>query len=147
MEDRCYASPAFAAEFLAHGLSMPSVLNAAAVLFNRKDSLHDEFLARHFGFAVDRYPKHYLPSPVALLEGIVMGLGYGLAPSAQAGPVAASGALIELAPDDPVLVDLYWHHWEVEPPLAQEISRLVIDEARRHLLLRAEDSPALAKAA
>ena len=47
MEYRCYASPAFASKYLPSGLSLPAVLSAAAVLFNRKDSLHDEFLARH----------------------------------------------------------------------------------------------------
>jgi hypothetical protein len=44
MEYRCYASTAFANEFLPAGLSLQSVLAAAAVLYNRKDSLHDEFL-------------------------------------------------------------------------------------------------------
>ena len=147
MEYRCYASPEFAGEFLPAGLSVPAVLHAAAVLFNRKDSLHDEFLARHFGFAVDRYPKHYLPSPMALLEGVAMGLGYGLIPSAQAGPLLAAGRLVEVATEEPALVDLYWHHWEAEPPVAREISQLVVDQARRHLMPCAPPSAELAKAA
>ncbi len=134
MEYRCYASPAFAAEFLPTGLSLRSVLSAPAVLFNRKDALHDEFLARHFGFAIDRYAKHYLPSPVALLEGVAMGLGYGLIPSSHAHPLVSAGRLVDLAPHEPVLVDLYWHHWEVEPPLARDTSRLVVERARRHLV-------------
>jgi len=147
MEYRCYASPAFTAEFLPAGLSLPGILAAAAVLFNRKDSLHDEFLARHFGFAIERYTKHYLPSPVALLEGVAMGLGYGLIPSAQAHPLVLSNRLVEVTPDEPVLVDLYWHHWEVEPPLAQQISQLVIDQARRQLVPSAVAQTDLAKAA
>jgi LysR family transcriptional regulator, chromosome initiation inhibitor len=147
MEYRCYASPAFAVEFLPAGLSLPGVLAAAAVLFNRKDSLHDEFLARHFGFPVDRYTKHYLPSPVALLEGVAMGLGYGLIPSAQAQPLVLSNRLVEVTPNEPVLVELYWHHWEVEPPLAQEISQWVIDQARRQLVQSAVAQTGLAEAA
>jgi LysR family transcriptional regulator, chromosome initiation inhibitor len=147
MEYRCYASPAFASEFLPAGLSLPGVLAAAAVLFNRKDSLHDEFLSRHFGFAIDRYTRHYLPSPVALLEGVAMGLGYGLIPSAQAQPLVLSNRLLEVATDEPVLVDLYWHHWEVEPPLAQQISQLVVDQARRQLVPCAVAQSELARAA
>jgi LysR family transcriptional regulator (chromosome initiation inhibitor) len=147
MEYRCYASPTFAAEFLPAGLSLPGVLAAAAVLFNRKDSLHDEFLSRHFGFAIERYTKHYLPSPVALLEGVAMGLGYGLIPSAQANPLVLSNRLVEVTPEEPVLVDLYWHHWEVEPPLAQQISQLVVDQARRQLVPSAVAQTDLAKAA
>lgn len=147
MEYRCYASPAFVSEFLPAGLNLPAVLVAAAILFNRKDSLHDEFLHRHFGFAVERYAKHYLPSPVALLEGVAMGLGYGLVPSSQAQALALAGRLVDLAPDEPVLVDLYWHHWEVEPPIAQEISRLVIEHARRQLVPSRATPADLAQAA
>ena len=134
MEYRCYASPAFAQQFFPVGLTAAAVLVAPAVLFNRKDALHDEFLRHHFGFAVDRYAKHYLPAPLALLEGIATGVGYGLIPTQQAGPLAMDGRLVDLAPREPVQVDLYWHHWEVEPPISREITELIVREARRYLL-------------
>lgn len=96
----CYANPTFAQEFMPQGLTAHAAVRAPAVLFNRKDSLHDEFLQRRFGFSIDHYAKHYLPSPVALLlEGIANGLGYGLIPSQQAAPLAAQGRLVELAAD------------------------------------------------
>lgn len=147
MEYRCYSNPGFAANHFANGLTAPAVLGAAAVLFNRKDSLHDEFLQAYFGFAIERYAKHYLPSPAALLDGIVMGLGYGLAPSQQAQPLVVAGRLLELAPQAPVLVDLFWHHWDIEPPLAQDISRLIVQEARRQLLPYRQREAALVEAA
>ena len=133
MEYRCYATPDFVAEFFSRGLHIPAVLAAPAILFNRKDSLHDDFLLRHFAFAVDRYAKHYLPSPLALLEGIAMGAGYGLVPSSQAQPLVDCGQLVDIAPSEPMMVDLYWHHWELEPPLAQEISRLIVGTGHRSL--------------
>lgn len=134
MEYRCYATPAFAAEFLSEGLTVASVLRAPAVLFNRKDALHDDFLERRFGVRIDRYPRHYLPSPAALLEGIAIGAGYGLAPSTQAQGLVQEGVLIDLAPGQPMQVNLYWHHWEMEPPLAQDIARLVVEHASRCLI-------------
>jgi LysR family transcriptional regulator (chromosome initiation inhibitor) len=134
MEYRCYATTDFVAEFLDDGLTIPNVLRAPAVLFNRKDALHDEFLQRRFGMRIDRYPRHYLPSPSALLEGIAMGAGYGLAPSTQAQGLVQQGALQELAPSQPVHVDLYWHHWETEPPIAREISELIVGHAARCLI-------------
>ena len=108
MEYRCYATPGFISEFLDGGLTVRNVLRAPAVLLNRKDALHDEFLQRRFGMRIDRYPRHYLPSPSALLEGIAMGAGYGLVPSTQAQGLVQEGVLQEMAPDDPVKVDLYW---------------------------------------
>lgn len=133
MEYRCYAAPAFVEEFFPDGLNVHSVLAAPAMLFNRKDSLHDDFLKRRFGFSVDRYSRHYLPSPLALLQGIVMGAGYGLVPSSQTASLVAEGRLVELAPAEPVMVDLHWHHWDLEPPIAHEITTLIVSVARAHL--------------
>ena len=133
MEYRCYATPDFVAQFFPDGLSIAATLAAPAVLFNRKDSLHDEFLSRHFGFAVDRYARHYLPSPLALMEGIAMGAGYGLVPSSQAQPLLDTGQFVEMAASEPMMVDLFWHHWELEPPLAQEISQLIVSTGHRLL--------------
>jgi LysR family transcriptional regulator (chromosome initiation inhibitor) len=134
MEYRCYATPGFIAEFLADGLTVRNVLRAPAVLFNRKDALHDDFLQRRFGMRIDRYPRHYLPSPSALLEGIAMGAGYGLVPSTQAQGLVQEGVLHELAPDEPVKVELYWHHWEMEPPIAREITELIVARAKQCLI-------------
>ncbi len=137
MEYRCYATPAFAADYFPNGLNVQAVLTAPAILFNRKDSLHDDFLKRRFGFAVERYPRHYLPSPMILMEGVVAGVGYGLVPSLQAAAAAERGELVDLAPDEPVLVNLHWHHWELEPPLSREITKLVVGHAQAQLLPRA----------
>lgn len=134
MEYRCYATPDFAAEFLGGGLTVANVLRAPAVLFNRKDALHDEFLERRFGVRIDRYPRHYLPSPSALLEGIAMGAGYGLAPSTQAHGLVQEGVLTELTPREPALVNLFWHHWEMEPPIAREITELIVGDAAGWLI-------------
>jgi LysR family transcriptional regulator (chromosome initiation inhibitor) len=46
-----------------------------------------------------------------------------------------------------VLVDLFWHHWDIEPPLAQDISRLIVQEARRQLLPYRQRETALVEAA
>jgi LysR family transcriptional regulator (chromosome initiation inhibitor) len=134
MEYRCYATTGFVAEFLGDGMTVSNVLRVPAILFNRKDALHDDFLQRRFGIRIDRYPRHYLPSPTALLEGIAMGAGYGLAPSTQAQILVQEGVLQDLAPGDPVHVALYWHHWAMEPPLAREITELIVGHAAKCLI-------------
>jgi LysR family transcriptional regulator, chromosome initiation inhibitor len=133
MTYRCCATPAYAQEHFPNGLTVPDVLRATAVLFNRKDALHDEFLSSVFGFPIDRYARHYLPSPAALLEAITIGAGYGLVPGAQCeGPMHA-GQLVDLAPEHAVDVALYWHHWELEPPMAREITALIVEVASHQL--------------
>jgi LysR family transcriptional regulator (chromosome initiation inhibitor) len=130
---KCVAHPVFAHQHFSDGFQLASVLAAPAILFNRKDSLHDLFLECVFGFRVEKYTKHYFPSPVALLDAIRAGVGYGLVPLKQAKQFLVSGELIELTAQNEVTVDLYWHHWEVEPPPAAAISRLIIDEAKKRL--------------
>src|SRR5690606_16247698 len=103
-----------------------AVLSTPAVLFNRKDSLHDDFLKELFGFAVERYARHYLPSPVALLEGVAMGAGYGLIPSWQAALLVETGRLVDVCPNKYAMVNLYWHHWDLEPPMASDITALIV---------------------
>lgn len=71
MEYRCYASPGFADRHFSKGFTLQAALDAPAVVFNRKDSLHDEFLERVFGFPVARYLKHYLPAPNTLRDAIL----------------------------------------------------------------------------
>ena len=134
MEYLCVSAPQFAARHFGDGLSPRSVLTAPAVLFDRKDSLHDEFLLSAFGFKVERYVRHYVPSPWALLDIIVAGCAYGLVPVAQARSGLQSGQLVDLAPGRPLLVALYWHHWEGELPLAGEITRRVLRRARAELI-------------
>jgi len=130
LEYRCYASPGFARDVFPAGVALPAVLTAPTVLFDRKDSLHDRYLAQRFGFAIDRYPRHYLPSPDALMQAIEQGVGYGLLPSRQAAARVAGGVLVELAPRLPVTVALHWHHWEFEPPLCRALTELVLEHAR-----------------
>lgn len=132
MEYRCFATRSFAEEYFPKGFTLQLALRAPAVLFNRKDSLHDEFLQNVFGVKVENYTKHYLPAPGTLLEGIAAGVGYGLVPTVQVQERYAA-ELIELAPNHPVCVSLHWHHWAAEPPLPQEITALVVSEAAKAL--------------
>ncbi len=134
MRYRCVAPPEFAGRHFANGFMLADALKVTAILFNRKDALHDSFLKSFFGVAVGKYVKHYFPSPGALLNGILNGLGYGLVPAMQADPLIASGQLVDLAPEQSLVVDLYWHHWESEPPPAAKISQLVMAHARHCLV-------------
>lgn len=132
MEYRCYAARVLAQRCFPKGFTVHGALQAPAVLFDRKDSLHDEFLSALLGFRLERYNRHYLPSPQALLDGIAQGIGYGVVPCAQVvGPLA--DALVDLAPQHPLQVELYWHHWSAEPPQSRTITDQVLQEAGRAL--------------
>lgn len=130
----CVATPEFVRTHFPNGLVLPSILAVPAILFDRKDAIHDRFLSMLFGVDVGQYRKHYFPSPTALLNAILNGLGYGLVPEMQLGSLLRSGSLVDIAPSSHLLLELYWHHWESEPEPLAKITALVIDRARRTLV-------------
>ncbi|MCY1556715.1 hypothetical protein D9M68_934880 [compost metagenome] len=50
---------------------------------------------------------------------------------------------MDLCPNHRVMVDLYWHHWELEPPLAHDVTALIVKVAQRELVSRAIEEPVL----
>ncbi|MGG1945327.1 HTH-type transcriptional regulator ArgP [Trinickia sp. NRRL B-1857] len=136
---RCVATPAFAQTYFPHRLRIHEAVSAPAILFNRKDALHDKFLKLQFGVELERYVKHYFPSSYGLLRAIEMGCGYGVVPSDQAQPLLDSGRLVDLAPLSPLRVPLYWHHWRREPPLAERVTEFVTLSARQALTFDGAD--------
>ena len=133
MEYRCVATPTFAQRFFPKGMHLRETVSAPAILFNRKDSLHDAFLKALFGVEVTRYVRHYFPSSVALLNAICSGNGYGVVPASQLRAMLDTGQLIDLSPELGLTVPLYWHHWLQEPPIAKQVTAFVVQFARRAL--------------
>lgn len=129
----CVATPEFRQKYFNTGLSTAAVLAAPAILFDRKDTLHDRYLEQLFGVKVGQYTRHYLPSTTALLDGICAGLGYALAPGMRITDMLANGQLIEITPGCKVIVPLYWHHWKLELPLAQAMTQTITAHARKTL--------------
>jgi len=129
MEYRCYASRQFADIHFSRGITVHNTLKAPALLFNKKDSLHDDFLADLFGVRIEKYIKHYVPASVTLLNGVVEGVGYGLVPSMQVIHHPYKSELVDIAPERTVLVPMYWHHWLSEPPQLKLITKLVTEIA------------------
>lgn len=133
MEYRCFAAPAFAHRYFPNGLTVHGIETVPAVIFNRKDSLHDTFVKTVFGIELNKGPRHYFPSPAALLYAIVGGNGYGLVPLRQARALIEAGRLVDLMPDLGLSIPLFWHHWREEPPLSRKLTGLVVDCAREAL--------------
>lgn len=132
---RCLGKAEFVQSRFPRGLDVASILAAPAIVFDRKDSLHDEFLKGVFSFPIERYPRHYISSPEALLRAVRAGRGYGMVPVHRDGDEnLREWGLVDLVPGRHTDVTLYWHCWSSELPVAREITSLVTAEARRQLI-------------
>ncbi len=116
--------------------SLQALLQVPAVVFNRKDGLHDAFLAQHYQATAVRYPRHYVPSLDALEQALAMGLGWGIhrdPPRRRAGQKPPALPWVDLCPGRLMDLPLYWHHWAREPIAAQLLSAAVVKAARSAL--------------
>ena len=86
-----------------------------------------------FGLRLGDYPYLTMPSTHALFEAVKAGLGYGLSPELQVGEALASGEVIDLLPDDPPSVSLYWHGWALQSPRLARFTATLVAEARQRL--------------
>jgi LysR family transcriptional regulator, chromosome initiation inhibitor len=101
------------------------------LVFNEKDELQDEALAR-LGVRIRPPVVHRVPSASDFFEAIRLGLGWGMLSDLQAGRDLAAGRLVRL-PGDSASVALYWQHWRLESPRLARFTESVHRAARLHL--------------
>lgn len=130
---RCVASRGFAEQHFASGVDHESLLKAPGIIFNRHDSLHLGFLDNRYGIGINEFPLQIVPSVHSLVDFVRAGLGYGICPELQLGDRLRNGELVDLVPDDPPTVTLYWQSWALQTPRLERFTRTLVDEARRRL--------------
>lgn len=133
MRYRCMAAPAFRDRWFGKGMTRTAVQQAPVVQFNRKDKLQADFLQRHYGLMQGGYPSHFVPASEAFMRAIELGLGWGMLPEVQMAALQRQGALVDIAPNRPVDVQLYWHTWKVQSPRMERLSRSLLEAARKML--------------
>lgn len=132
------ASPAFMARHFAEGVGAASLALAPSLLFNTKDELQDRWVRRLCHRHVE-LPRHTLPSSQAFVTATLAGMGWGMLPLALALPHLQDGGLVELVPDTPLDVPLYWQQARAASHLLEGLTREVVAAARQALLPPGKD--------
>jgi LysR family transcriptional regulator (chromosome initiation inhibitor) len=74
-----------------------------------------------------------LPSPQAFVTAGLAGMGWGLHPECLIAPHLQEGTLLELVPESPFDVPLYWQETRAASALLEGLSRAVVQAARGSL--------------
>lgn len=118
-------------------VSAHRLLAQPAVIFNRKDAIHDRFLKQHLDLQSPVYPKHFVPALDAFEAAIGLGLGWGLVPDVLLGALQNkeyTAKLKEVMPGCHLDVQLYWQHWQQEPAHAAALTQAVKTAAKQVLM-------------
>ena len=132
MRYRALASPAFVARHFPGGVRAELLPKTPALVFGPDDFLQHRYLA---ALGVDGSFEHHLcPSSEGFIRLTEAGLGWGLVPELQVREQLANGVLVELLPDKPIDVPLYWHHWRNGGQLLGQLTEHLTRSAQRWLV-------------
>lgn len=126
------ASPEFVRRHFPSGVTPDALARAPGVTFNQKDRLQHEWIRRTFGRTVV-YPTHWLPSTRSFVEAALDGMGWGLNPDRLVRDHLVTGRLLELVPGAPHDVPLFWQVNRLAADRLGELTRNVVETARREL--------------
>jgi LysR family transcriptional regulator (chromosome initiation inhibitor) len=127
------ASPAFVVRHFASGVGAGSLARAPSLVFNTKDDLQARWVRRLCHRDVE-LPRHTVPSPHAFVAAATASMGWGLQPRALIASHLRDGSLVELVPDSPLDVSLYWQHARAASTLLDALSREILAAAAHALL-------------
>ena len=127
MRYRCVGAPALVRKCLTKSgaVSVHRLLATPAVIFNRKDGLQDQFLAKYFNLHTPQYPRHLVPAVDAFESALANGMGWGMVCDQHAAARTDRLPLVDMLPGSAVEVALYWHHWARESVSAQRLTQAV----------------------
>lgn len=132
MRYRAVCSPSFARRFLDERASVESLGSAPVVNFDRKDQIQRQFFRDYTGRLL-RSPRHYVPTSADYARAVVFGMGWGMLPEQQCAAEIDQGVLLDLAPEHPIDIALYWQRWNLTSPTLDAVSSVVESVAREQL--------------
>ncbi|GIZ52793.1 LysR family transcriptional regulator ArgP [Noviherbaspirillum aridicola] len=129
------ASPAFVRRHFPDGVRAASLSRAPSLVFNAKDDLQARWVRRLCHRHVE-LPRHTLPSSQAFVTAALAGMGWGMQARELIAAQLAEGSLVELVPDTPLDVPLFWQHARAASAVLDALSREILAAAAASLLQR-----------
>ncbi|SKA45772.1 LysR family transcriptional regulator, chromosome initiation inhibitor [Enterovibrio nigricans DSM 22720] len=107
----CVCTPEFKQRYFPNGLNSETVSRAPAVVFDRFDDMHTQFVSERFNLPTVGWRSHMVRSSEAFVKMAKLGVAYCLIPKLQIEEELAEGTLIDLCPGDGVYRHLFLHHF------------------------------------
>lgn len=133
---RATAAPAYLKRWFPLGVTAQAMGEAPTLTFSDKDRLQTGWAAaRVKGLSRPLLPTHRMASSQAFVDACLAGLGWGMNPEPLVAAHLASGALIELIPETPLDVALYWQFTRLASPALGPLTEAIRRAARGSLVI------------
>jgi LysR family transcriptional regulator (chromosome initiation inhibitor) len=131
---RATASPDYIARWLPKGVTAAAIARAPALTFSDKDRLQRDWITARLGRAAALgFPTHRIASSQGFVDAALLGLGWGMNPEPLIADHLASGRLVEIAPDTPLDVPLYWQFARLTSAAIAPLTNAITRAANQHL--------------
>jgi LysR family transcriptional regulator, chromosome initiation inhibitor len=121
------ATTEFNDKYFKQGITRQSLKRAPGVVFDQLDNMHLDYLKQHYQLSSADFPYHIMRSSEAFVSMALAGAAYCLLPQTQVNEYLATGQLLDLAPQQHLVRELYWHSWVLERGVFKQISSTVVE--------------------
>jgi LysR family transcriptional regulator, chromosome initiation inhibitor len=123
------AQAGYARDKLQGALTPHNFRSVPFVSFNRKDDMQAEFVGRAFGLKRVALNQLFVPSSEGQVRAVLAGWGASVVPELLVRGLVAQGELVNIAPAASVPVQLYWHCWNLESAVLDQLTAALTQAA------------------
>lgn len=116
------AQAAFAREKFPKGLTAHNFRDVPFIAFNRKDDMQSEFVGKAFGLKRVALNQLFVPSSEGQVRAVLAGWGLSVVPELLVRGLIAEGRLVNVAPQAALPIQLFWHCWNLESDVLDQLS-------------------------
>ncbi|HEY0824576.1 MAG TPA: LysR family transcriptional regulator ArgP [Ramlibacter sp.] len=119
----------YARERLGGALSAHNFRDTPFIAFNRKDDMQAEFVGKAFGLRRVSLHQLFVPSSEGQVRAVLAGWGVSVVPELLVRGLVAQGELVNVAPKASVPVQLYWHCWNLDSVVLDQLTSALTQAA------------------
>jgi LysR family transcriptional regulator (chromosome initiation inhibitor) len=127
------AQAQFARDRCPKGLTQHNFRELPFIAFNRKDDGQSEFVSKAFGLKRVALNQLFVPSSEGQVRAVLAGWGVSVVAELLARGLIAQGELVNIAPSYTLPIQLYWHCWNLESEVLDQLTAALTQAARASL--------------
>jgi LysR family transcriptional regulator (chromosome initiation inhibitor) len=128
------ANAAFARAHCPQGLNPHNFRELPFIAFNRKDDGQCEFVAKAFGLKRVQLQQLFVPSSEGQVRAVLAGWGVSVVAELLVRGLLERGELVNVAPAYALPIQLYWHCWNLESEVLDQLTGALTQAAREALV-------------